>query len=890
MINTNLLKFLYFYSLFISCSHGRTINRLSEYLELEAIPNIAVITADTLDDKNTKYSENYLHLSPEYANIFLQSKKDWASFQGYDLIHKTINPAYSAATEKYDVVKLRSVGIEKVRLIRSYLNQYDWICWIDMDTLVVDINSRLQAHISKALKSHPRVDMILEGNEGYKKMKGKMLRSGLMLIHSSFWTQNLFKKMEEALMNEEFERSVSRMVPASSSFDSALTFLLNNEHSVDSHIYFTKLQDRWNQNLVYFPKIEILHFAGCTKESESCLSVFDNAINHILSRESMFLYVLAPYIQHIYNIFAGIYILFALDRLYHIVGRSLNSKKLKNLRKVNLKSLKPENFPMVVIQLPMYNEISCCQTIIDCACSLKWPKDKLYVQVVDDSTDTEVKTIIDHRIQFWKVQGVDIYVHRRPHRNGFKAGAMADAMEFFPRSAEYVAIFDADFLPQPDFLENTMPYMLASPEAGFVQARWRYTNEKESLLTRMQEISLNFHFKCEQEMRFRNDRFFNFNGTAGVWRVDAIVNSGGWQTDTLVEDMDLSLRAWASGWKSIYLYDVTVLNEIPPTFSAYLGQQHRWTSGPMQVLKKAFTTVLKSKSLPIQEKIFCLWFFLRNYVHIVNFLYFLVLIPLMIWIPRVTFYEWAVIYLPAVISMTNILFTPSEYLYVVHYILFENSMCLYKTGALLCGIFNIGKANQWIVTPKFARKKLSSDITKSLDDSLNPALDYGSQKIGGLTSEPPSIEIDYSHMETTDKFHESISSTSSFETYYADSVASQADSGSHSPAEISSNTNDNRLMLSFSSSFASLNSWASPEISSNNSPSPKLLSVASAYSMSQLLLPTFKFLWREFLMALYLMLCGYFGILMGQIGIGVFCIINSLAYLMVSFSWIGRSG
>jgi beta-mannan synthase len=219
---------------------------------------------------------------------------------------------------------------------------------------------------------------------------------------------------------------------------------------------------------------------------------------------------------------------------------------------------------------------------------------------------------------------------------------------------------------------------MAAPKAAFVQTTWVYTNAKESLLTRMQEISLNFHFYCEQESRFRLGKFFNFNGTAGVWRAEAIRDSGGWEMDTLVEDMDLSLRAWAKGWHFIYLRDVCCANEIPPTFDAYRGQQHRWTSGPMQVLKKAVRPVATSKHLSVGDKLFCLWFFMRNYVHVVNFLYFLVLIPLMIWIPRVTLSEWAVIYLPAAISISNILFTPSEWYHVLHYILFENAMCLYK--------------------------------------------------------------------------------------------------------------------------------------------------------------------------------------------------------------------
>lgn len=328
----------------------------------------------------------------------------------------------------------------------------------------------------------------------------------------------------------------------------------------------------------------------------------------------------------------------------------------------------------------MYNERSCCQTIIDACCRLDWPTACLYIQIVDDSMDIETRRLIDMRVTYWRTRGIIVNVCRRQHRGGFKAGAMNAAMLEIPDDFTYIAIFDADFQPQPGFLRNTIQYLEASPSTAFLQTMWVYTNAKESLLTRMQEIALNFHFKCEQKVRFQCGLFFNFNGTAGIWRRVAIEECGGWHTDTLVEDMDLSLRAWALGWKFIYLDSVKCFNEIPPTFDAYRGQQHRWTSGPMQVLKKAFFIIFKSKKISVFSKAYCVWFFLRTYVHVVNFLYFLILIPLMIWIPRVTLYEWAVVYLPMLISTSNVLFTPSEWHRILQYVLFENAMALYKVG------------------------------------------------------------------------------------------------------------------------------------------------------------------------------------------------------------------
>jgi beta-mannan synthase len=159
---------------------------------------------------------------------------------------------------------------------------------------------------------------------------------------------------------------------------------------------------------------------------------------------------------------------------------------------------------------------------------------------------------------------------------------MNEAMGVMSSDVEYIAIFDADFLPRRTFLHQTVPFLMASKRSAFAQTVWTYTNAPESVLTQMQEISLNYHFWFEQEMRFRTRNFFNFNGTAGVWRREAINDCGGWHTDTLVEDLDLSCRAWARGWDFLYLRDVTCLNEVPPTLEAYRGQQHRWTSGPMQ--------------------------------------------------------------------------------------------------------------------------------------------------------------------------------------------------------------------------------------------------------------------------------------------------------------------
>jgi beta-mannan synthase len=234
----------------------------------------------------------------------------------------------------------------------------------------------------------------------------------------------------------------------------------------------------------------------------------------------------------------------------------------------------------------MYNEAKCCKGIIDSCCSFIWPMSRLFIQIVDDSSDPETISLVDKLCDVWKKRGINIVIQRRSHRQGFKAGALNNAMEYLPPEVEYIAIFDADFLPETGFITKTIPYLVANPRVAFLQTRWKFTNSNDSMLTRLQEISLNYHFECEQESRFRAGLFFNFNGTAGIWRRNAIEDSGGWQSDTLVEDLDLSLRAWLANWDFLYMNHIECLNEIPPTLKAYRSQQHRWTSGPMQVFNK----------------------------------------------------------------------------------------------------------------------------------------------------------------------------------------------------------------------------------------------------------------------------------------------------------------
>jgi cellulose synthase/poly-beta-1,6-N-acetylglucosamine synthase-like glycosyltransferase len=251
-----------------------------------------------------------------------------------------------------------------------------------------------------------------------------------------------------------------------------------------------------------------------------------------------------------------------------------------------------DDLPRVTVQLPMFNEQYVAERIIDAACLLDYPREKLQVQVLDDSTD-ESSEIAVARCEYWQQRGMDIqYLHRRD-RVGFKAGALDAAMPH--ATGEIIAIFDADFVPPPDFLQRTVHHF-ALPEVGMVQARWDHLNRDDSMLTRSQAIFLDGHFVIEHAARNRSARWINFNGTAGLWRREAIESAGGWQHDTLTEDVDLSYRAQMQGWKFVFLPLVTCPAELPPEINAFKSQQHRWTKGSIQTAIKLLPQILRSKA------------------------------------------------------------------------------------------------------------------------------------------------------------------------------------------------------------------------------------------------------------------------------------------------------
>ncbi len=257
-----------------------------------------------------------------------------------------------------------------------------------------------------------------------------------------------------------------------------------------------------------------------------------------------------------------------------------------------------EDLPPVTIQLPMFNEATVVERLLEAVANLDYPKELVEIQVLDDSTD-ETTEIAKRKVAELVERGWNAVHLHRENRNGFKAGALAEGLRCTDN--EFVAVFDADFVPDPGFLKQTIHHF-TDPEVGMVQVRWGHLNKDFSLLTRLQSMFLDGHFVIEHTARNRSGRHFNFNGTAGIWRVRAIQEAGGWQHDTLTEDLDLSYRAQLHGWRFVYLTDVTAPAELPVEMNAFKSQQHRWAKGSIQTSRKLLPRLWTS-SLPWKIKL-----------------------------------------------------------------------------------------------------------------------------------------------------------------------------------------------------------------------------------------------------------------------------------------------
>ncbi len=281
--------------------------------------------------------------------------------------------------------------------------------------------------------------------------------------------------------------------------------------------------------------------------------------------------------------------------------------------------------PRVTIQLPVYNEIYVIRRLITGACNIDYPKELLDIQVLDDSTDETTVAALECVDEF-KKKGYDItYIHR-DNRIGFKGGALAEGLK--TAKGEYIAIFDADFVPQRDMLQKTIHYF-ADKSVGMVQTRWSYLNRNYSFLTKIEAIMLDGHFVIEHTARNWSGRFFNFNGTAGIWRKEAIETAGGWQNDTLTEDLDLSYRAQLKGWNFIFLRDEVSPSEIPVEINGFKTQQYRWAKGSIQTAKKILPRIIKSK-LPLKVKIEAFFHLTNNISYLLMLLLSILMYPSML--------------------------------------------------------------------------------------------------------------------------------------------------------------------------------------------------------------------------------------------------------------------
>jgi cellulose synthase/poly-beta-1,6-N-acetylglucosamine synthase-like glycosyltransferase len=303
--------------------------------------------------------------------------------------------------------------------------------------------------------------------------------------------------------------------------------------------------------------------------------------------------------------------------------------------------------PVVTIQLPLYNEMYVADRLIDAVCRIEYPRDRLEIQVLDDSTD-ETRSIAEAAVRRFASHGVDIQYYHRRDRVGYKAGALEAGLKV--ARGEFIAIFDADFIPTSDFLLRLMPHF-ADSKVGMVQARWGHINQDYSLLTKIQAILLDGHFVLEHGGRNRSGRFFNFNGTAGVWRRLAIDEAGGWQHDTLTEDLDLSYRAQLRGWRFTFVPDLIAPAEVPVEMNAFKSQQHRWAKGSVQTCRKLLPRILRAK-LPLGVKAEAFFHLTANFNYPLMCILSLLMFPSMVIRYNMGWYEMLLIDIPLFFAAT----------------------------------------------------------------------------------------------------------------------------------------------------------------------------------------------------------------------------------------------
>ena len=321
-------------------------------------------------------------------------------------------------------------------------------------------------------------------------------------------------------------------------------------------------------------------------------------------------------ILSVYYLTLGVLAIYSVHRLYLVrLRRKFGAEATRGLART------PEAWPGVTVQLPLYNEPNVAARLIDAVAAIDYPG-PLEIQVLDDSTDATVD-IVAERVEALHARGVRIEHVRRTNRDGFKAGALAHGMRISEN--RFFAVFDADFVPPPHFLTSTIPYF-GEERVGMVQARWGHLNRERSLLTRVQAIYLDSHFAVESAARHLGRRFFNFNGTAGVWRREAIEAAGGWSASTLTEDLDLSYRAQLAGWEFVFLPALEVPAELPALLSGFQEQQHRWAKGSIQTARKLLPSIWRS-DIPLRVKAEATFHLTNNSAYLLSLVVALLMVP-----------------------------------------------------------------------------------------------------------------------------------------------------------------------------------------------------------------------------------------------------------------------
>lgn len=380
-------------------------------------------------------------------------------------------------------------------------------------------------------------------------------------------------------------------------------------------------------------------------------------------------------------------------------------ERLENIRRT-FQAKSDQEIPTVTIQLPVYNEPWVVGRLIQAVSRIQWPTEKLDIQILDDSTDETTAIIKEHLIYF-QAEGITLSHLHRTNREGFKAGALKAGL--MVAKGEFIAIFDADFVPNPDFLHQTIPFF-TDDKVGMVQTRWSHLNEDYSLLTRTQAVGIDRHFAVEQSARCWAGFFLNFNGTGGVWRRTAIEQAGGWEADTLTEDLDLSYRAQLRGWKMEYLPDVDVPSEIPADVAAFKSQQRRWAKGSIQTARKLIPRML-SADLPVFTKV-------QAVIHLTHYLIHpLMMLIALTSVPLLTFQNslWSVLpFAPAIMLLCLATAGPSMLYMTAQRVLHKNwarrivripALMILGTGLAVSNTLAIveaciGTANNFVRTPK----------------------------------------------------------------------------------------------------------------------------------------------------------------------------------------------